>query len=317
MAINFGRKFFDRVLIFRPHNVYGPDMGFEHVIPEFAVRLQSLAKAHREDPLPFQIQGTGEETRSFCFIDDLVAGIMIMRDRGEHLGIYHVGTMEEVRIGDLARRIGRLAGREIEPIPGSPSAGGTARRCPNIAKLAQLGYKPRVSLDEGLKLTLDWYWSKDLSGQLPDRNLAQGSQHLHPIKVARAAGTGASTVVECCQICGHTPLEDMLSLGYMPPPEPIDACWPAAQATIVVSHQFPLLPKLRGWRSSASSLILPSYSPRNFPTPPVIPRRCATISLSCIANVRRCSVCPHTILLSTSARMTVHCWQISKRRAIE
>jgi nucleoside-diphosphate-sugar epimerase len=82
MTINFGRKFFDRVLIFRPHNVYGPDMGFEHVIPEFAVRLQSLAKANREDALPFQIQGTGEETRSFCFIDDLVAGIMIMRDKG-------------------------------------------------------------------------------------------------------------------------------------------------------------------------------------------------------------------------------------------
>jgi len=47
MTINFGRKFFDRVLIFRPHNVYGPDMGFEHVIPEFAVRLQSLAKTNR------------------------------------------------------------------------------------------------------------------------------------------------------------------------------------------------------------------------------------------------------------------------------
>ena len=35
MAINYGRKFFDRVLIFRPHNIYGPDMGFEHVIPQF------------------------------------------------------------------------------------------------------------------------------------------------------------------------------------------------------------------------------------------------------------------------------------------
>ena len=40
MAINYGRKFFERVLIFRPHNVYGPDMGFEHVIPQFALRLK-------------------------------------------------------------------------------------------------------------------------------------------------------------------------------------------------------------------------------------------------------------------------------------
>ena len=48
MAINHGRKHFERVLIFRPHNVYGPDMGFDHVIPEFAVRLKrACAAAYR------------------------------------------------------------------------------------------------------------------------------------------------------------------------------------------------------------------------------------------------------------------------------
>ena len=48
MAINYGRKFFDRVLIFRPHNVYGPDMGFEHVIPQFTLRLKrAMARLSR------------------------------------------------------------------------------------------------------------------------------------------------------------------------------------------------------------------------------------------------------------------------------
>src|SRR6185295_17443274 len=42
MAINYGRKFFERVLIFRPHNIYGPDMGWEHVIPQFALRVKKL-----------------------------------------------------------------------------------------------------------------------------------------------------------------------------------------------------------------------------------------------------------------------------------
>ena len=158
MAINFGRKFFERVLIFRPHNVYGPDMGFEHVIPQFALRLQSSRKRSPPARLRFEIQGTGEETRSFCFIDDLVAGVMVMRDKGEHLGIYHVGTMEEVTIADLARRVAAHAGREIELVPGAAAPGGTMRRCPDISKLARLGYKPRVPLDEGLKPTLDWYW---------------------------------------------------------------------------------------------------------------------------------------------------------------
>jgi nucleoside-diphosphate-sugar epimerase len=158
MAINFGRKYFERVLIFRPHNVYGPDMGFEHVIPQFALRLQAVEKRQPAGTLRFEIQGTGEETRSFCFIDDLVAGVMTMREKGEHLGIYHIGTGEEISIADLARRIATCAGRDIKLVPGAAQPGGALRRCPDISKLAGLGYKPRVPLDEGLKPTLDWYW---------------------------------------------------------------------------------------------------------------------------------------------------------------
>ncbi|HEY6381753.1 MAG TPA: SDR family NAD(P)-dependent oxidoreductase [Pseudolabrys sp.] len=159
MAINFGRKYFDRVLIFRPHNVYGPDMGWEHVIPQLALRLDAAARSHPAGTLKFQIQGTGKETRSFCFIDDLVAGVMLMLEKGEHLGIYHVGTAEEISIADLARRIAGVRGRDIELISGKSMPGGAARRCPDISKLARLGYKPRVLLGEGLKPTLDWYWS--------------------------------------------------------------------------------------------------------------------------------------------------------------
>ncbi len=158
MAVNYGRKFFERVLIFRPHNIYGPDMGWEHVIPQFALRLKKLSQAQAQGPLRFEIQGSGEETRSFCFIDDLVAGVMVMREKGDHLGIYHVGTMEEIAIADLARHMAKLAGREIEPVAGPLQAGGTPRRCPDISKLARLGYKPAVPLDRGLQTTLDWYW---------------------------------------------------------------------------------------------------------------------------------------------------------------
>jgi len=161
MVINHGRKHFERVLIFRPHNVYGPDMGFDHVIPQFAVRLKRAGTAQSSGPLPFQIQGSGAETRSFCHIDDLVGGVMIMREKGAHLGIYHVGTMEEVSIADLARRMARIAGREIVLAPSAVLAGSTPRRCPDVSKLAALGYTPRVPLDEGLPPTLEWYWAHE------------------------------------------------------------------------------------------------------------------------------------------------------------
>src|SRR5499433_153836 len=108
MVINHGRKHFERVLIFRPHNVYGPDMGFDHVIPQFALRLKRAAAEHPSGAVAFPIQGSGEETRSFCHIDDLIEGVMIMRENGEHLGIYHVGTSEEIAIADLARRMAAI-----------------------------------------------------------------------------------------------------------------------------------------------------------------------------------------------------------------
>ncbi len=156
MAINYGRRHFDRVLIFRPHNVYGPDMGFEHVIPQFVLRMKKAA-AEGADKIAFPIQGSGTETRSFCHVSDLVQGVMVMRERGEHLGIYHVGTAEEISIADLAHRVARVMGVDIALTPASVLAGSTPRRCPDISKLARLGYKPRVLLDEGLPPTIRWY----------------------------------------------------------------------------------------------------------------------------------------------------------------
>jgi len=161
MAVNYGRKFFERVLIFRPHNVYGPDMGWEHVVPQFALRLKEAADAHPSGALPFTIQGSGEETRSFCFVDDLVEGVIAMRASGEHLGIYHVGTTEEISVAGLARRMAQHIGRDIALQTGPRLAGSTPRRCPDISKLAALGYKPRVSLAQGLATTIDWYWQNE------------------------------------------------------------------------------------------------------------------------------------------------------------
>jgi nucleoside-diphosphate-sugar epimerase len=161
MAINYGRKFFDRVLIFRPHNVYGPDMGFEHVIPQFALRFKRAAAAHPNGKVPFEIQGDGSQTRSFCHVGDLVQGVMAMRAKGEHLGIYHVGTTEEISIAELARRVASHGRRDIGLIAGPAPEGGTERRCPDISKLARLGYKPAVPLADGLPPTLDWYWANE------------------------------------------------------------------------------------------------------------------------------------------------------------
>ena len=156
LAINFGRRHFDRVAIFRPHNVYGPDMGGEHVIPQLAMRLlASAARAVGTIDLP--IQGSGEETRAFVYIDDLIDGVVRIIEHGEHLSIYNVGGQDEITISSLAHEIARCVGRDITIVPSERRLGSTLRRCPDITKLRALGYERLVPLREGLMRTVWWY----------------------------------------------------------------------------------------------------------------------------------------------------------------
>ncbi len=94
----------------------------------------------------FPIQGSGQETRAFVYIDDLVAGALRVIERGEHLGIYHIGTDHEVTIERLAQEVGRCFGRQIEVVPGPLLAGSTPRRCPDISRMRGLGFEPRIPL---------------------------------------------------------------------------------------------------------------------------------------------------------------------------
>lgn len=157
LAVNYGRKFFDRTLIFRPHNVYGPDMGREHVIPQFILRMKERGELQPDGIIDFPIQGTGEETRSFIYIDDFTRALIRVMEEREHLAIYHIGTEQEVSVSDLAKRVALACGREIRVIPGELLAGSTPRRCPDVHKLKQLGFEPSVSLEEGLRRTAEWY----------------------------------------------------------------------------------------------------------------------------------------------------------------
>jgi nucleoside-diphosphate-sugar epimerase len=127
MGINYARHF-SRVVIVRPHNVYGAHMGFEHVIPQFVHRMQKLA-AVSPGTIQFPMQGDGSQTRAFVYVDDFTEGVMLVLEKGEHQGIYHIGTTEEVTMAELAKMVGAHFGREVEIVAGPPAAGGTSRRC--------------------------------------------------------------------------------------------------------------------------------------------------------------------------------------------
>lgn len=147
----------DKLVTARPHNVYGPDMGWEHVIPEFCDRMNKLVGSYaRSETIPFPIQGTGQETRSFCFVDDCTDQLSaLLRDVPS--GVYHVGTMDEVTIGDVAYAVARLYDREIKLEPGTLPKGSPPRRCPDTAKIKALAGEPDWAFLDGLAETVTWY----------------------------------------------------------------------------------------------------------------------------------------------------------------
>lgn len=155
IAFNYGKDVFRKVQVFRPHNVYGPDMGWKHVVPQFIQRIHALKRAGSSNTL--EIQGKGTETRAFAYVDDVVSGIIQMYERGGHRDIYHIGNDEEVTVAELAHLAAEAVGIDIQIKQGKEAEGGTPRRCPDISKMRALGYDPQVSLREGIARTAEWY----------------------------------------------------------------------------------------------------------------------------------------------------------------
>jgi UDP-glucose 4-epimerase len=156
IAFNYGKDFFRKVQVFRPHNVYGPNMGWKHVIPQFILRAVD-ALSSGDGSAPFTIQGDGHETRAFAYVDDVVDGIVTMYEKGKHREIYHIGNDQEVTIRELVASLGSVMGGELHVRPSASPEGGTPRRCPEISKMRSLGYAPQVDLTEGLRRTAKWY----------------------------------------------------------------------------------------------------------------------------------------------------------------
>jgi UDP-glucuronate decarboxylase len=136
----------------RFHNVYGPRMGADHVIPELCLRA-----LERHDP--FAIYGP-EQRRAFCHVSDAVEAVLrLMASEPAWGQVVNVGNnAEETRIGDLGALILRIAGFSPRVVPHAAPAGSVARRCPDLTRLRALtGFNPKVPLEAGVRETFAWY----------------------------------------------------------------------------------------------------------------------------------------------------------------
>jgi UDP-glucuronate decarboxylase len=107
---------------------------------------------------PITIFGDGTQTRSFCYVDDLVEGLVRLMNAGDVGGAVNLGNPTELTIGDLARRVVDLVGSkskiELRPLPQDDPR----QRCPDITRARELlKWQPRVGLEEGLKKTIAYF----------------------------------------------------------------------------------------------------------------------------------------------------------------
>jgi len=156
ICLNYYKDFFEKLIIFRPHNVYGPAMGNEHVIPQIINKVNSAIKNKKKKIV---IKGSGDQSRTFIYIDDFTNALIKIIDKGKHRNIYHIGNSEETNIKQLSKKIMKHMGVNLTLESSSPPEGETDKRLPDNKKIVELGYNQNVSLDEGLKKTISWYVS--------------------------------------------------------------------------------------------------------------------------------------------------------------
>ena len=117
----------------------------EHVIPDFVNRFK-LLKGNK-----FKIQGSGNEIRSFIYIEDFISAFNLILERGKHLNIYNIGTSEKIKIRNLAYKMAKFYNKKINIKKNSLRKGSARYRLPDIKKIKELGFKPKYNLDKGLK----------------------------------------------------------------------------------------------------------------------------------------------------------------------
>lgn len=144
-----------KIGIARPYNCYGPRDDFDpqtsHVIPGIIKRVFD-----GEDPLV--VWGSGNQTRSFLYVEDLARGLLLNIEKYPIADPINLGTNEEITIGDLARMIVRISGKNIKIVFDKSKPEGQPRRnCDNQKAFGKIGIKENIKLEEGLERTIRWY----------------------------------------------------------------------------------------------------------------------------------------------------------------
>ena len=155
---SYRKEFGHKWISLMPTNLYGPNDNFDlkngHVLPAM---IRKFVEAQRLDSKVVTAWGTGTPLREFLYVEDLARAVILCLDRYDDAQHINVGTAEEISIKHLAEKIASKVGFKGKILWDNNKPDGTLRKVLDNQKILNLGWKPMISLDEGLTKTIEWY----------------------------------------------------------------------------------------------------------------------------------------------------------------
>lgn len=172
MCRSYKRQFGDDFISCMPTNLYGPKDNFDletsHVLPAL-IRKFHEAKISN---MPYvEIWGSGNPLREFLYVDDMADACIFLMENYEGTEHINIGTGEEISIRELCILIQRIVGFKGELLFNPEKPDGAPRKLSDVSKIHEIGWRHRVKLEEGIKLTYSWYTKNIYNTILGDRRI--------------------------------------------------------------------------------------------------------------------------------------------------
>jgi len=149
-----------------PTNLYGPgdnfDLNGSHVFPALIRRFVEAVEA---DIQKIVLWGSGSPKREFLHVDDLARAVLLASEKYDSSLHLNIGTGVDISIKDLAQKIAEASGFEGEILWDTSKPDGTPRKVLEVSRIKQLGWSPRVTLEEGITSTIRWYKDATVKGK--------------------------------------------------------------------------------------------------------------------------------------------------------
>ena len=154
----FSREYGANFISAMPTNLYGPNDNFDletsHVL---AALLRKAHEAKTRNDRKLVVWGTGKPRREFLHVDDLAAACLLLLEKYDSPEIINVGCGEDISIGELAELICEIVGFDGQLAWDTTKPDGTPRKLLDVSKIRALGWRPAITLRDGIKGTYDWF----------------------------------------------------------------------------------------------------------------------------------------------------------------